>query len=76
MIQLYDRDADAVADILIRFAAILETAPGEPRADAIDHLVGWAGETVGAWHTQAKRIRAIADEIKAQRGQPTSDGAR
>jgi hypothetical protein len=70
VVQLCDRDADAVAEIPARFAEVLETGPGEPRADAIDHLVGRAGETVSAWHTQAKHIRAIADEIKAQRGAP------
>ena len=68
MVQLNDRDADALADILTRFADMLEAPMGDRRRDAMGNLIGWAGETISAHRFQGKRVRAIADEIKAQRG--------
>jgi hypothetical protein len=67
-VQLNDRDADAVADILTRFAEMLEAPMGDRRRDAMAILIGWAGETVSAHRFQAQRIRAIAEQITMQRG--------
>ena len=61
MVQLNDRDGDAVAEILTRFAEMLEAPVAARRRDAMGNLIGWTGEARGQHLEGAKRLRSIAD---------------
>ena len=73
MIHLYERKAREVAKVLLLAAAIVEAAPLDPIANAVDAIKVWGGPTDEARSKRAEELRDIAAEITAQLGQPEDD---
>lgn len=78
MIQLYDRDADVVTDVLTLLAGFFY-GDTQARADAYNRLENWLPADINETHTPAfaeyrrgllagARLKSIAAAIKEQRG--------